>query len=149
VRRFETSPLFALQREMDEVLNSFVRGYDVAPLDVERTFGGFTPSVDITEDEKEVHVKAELPGVDEKDVEISLTDGRLSIRGEKKAATEEKRKDYWLQESCYGSFSRIITLPDGIDTEKIDAHFTNGVLDITLPRLAEATAKVKKIEIKH
>jgi HSP20 family protein len=148
LRRVEISPFFTFSRELDEVLDSFVRGYDVAPVDVERTFGAFTPSVDILEDEKEVHVKAELPGLEEKDVEVNLTDGRLTIRGEKKEETEDKGKDYWHKESRYGSFTRVITLPEGIDAEKVDAHFKNGVLDITLPRLEEAKEKVKKIEIK-
>lgn len=148
IRQAEEHPLFALHREMNQMFDEFFRSFDLSPFGGRKNFGAFSPSVDVQEDEKEVIVKAELPGLDEKDVEVTLADDALTIRGEKKGEKEEKGKDYWHRETSYGSFRRVVPLPEGINTEKADARFKNGVLTVILPRLEEAKGKGKKIAIK-
>ncbi len=149
VRREEDFPFFGLQREMNRVFEDFFKGFDIAPSE---TFGDnlgtFTPSLDLKESEKEIVVTAELPGLDEKDFEILLADNTLTIKGEKKEEKEEKGKDYHRMERSYGCFSRVVSLPEGIDATKVDAQFKNGVLKISLPRTADAQSKVKKIAVK-
>lgn len=148
MQRAEEHPFLALHREMDRMFDDFFRRIDLSPFDGGRSWGAFMPSVDVREDEKEVTVKAELPGMDEKDVEVSLTDSGLTIKGEKRAEKEEKGKDNWYRETSYGSFHRVIPLPEGLDREKAAARFKNGVLTVTLGRREEAKAKEKKIAIK-
>ena len=106
------------------------------------------PSLDVYEEKDSVVVKAELPGMDEKDIEVNLTDNDLTIRGEKKDEKEEKGKDYWHRETSYGAFRRVIPLPEGLNREKVDARFKNGVLTITLTKLDGAKAKEQRIPIK-
>lgn len=142
------NPFYALQREMSRVFDDFSRSLDLAPFGVETGGGSFYPSIDVKEGEKEITVRAELPGMEEKDIDVSLVNNSLTIRGEKKEEKEEKGKDYWRRETSYGSFSRTIPLPDEIDTEKVDAHFKNGVLTINIPKLESSSQKHKKITIK-
>ncbi len=142
-------PFFSMQREMNRMFDDIFRGFDLTSFGGRRSFGDFSPSVDVRKDEKEVTIKAELPGIDEKDIEVTLTDEALTIRGEKKEEQkEDDGKGYWHRETSYGSFLRVIPLPEGLNTEKINAHFKNGVLTVTLPRLKEAKAKGKRIAIK-
>jgi len=150
LRRVGEHPFFSLQREMNQMFDDIFRGFDLTSFGGGRSFGDFSPSVDVREDEKEVAIKAELPGMDEKDIEVTLADEALTIRGEKKEEQEkeDKGKGYWHRETSYGSFLRVIPLPEGLDTEKIDARFKNGVLTVTLPRLKEAKAKGKRIAVK-
>ncbi|MBN2438634.1 MAG: Hsp20/alpha crystallin family protein [Deltaproteobacteria bacterium] len=143
----EEHPFFSLQREMNRMFDDIFRGFDVTS-PAGRSFGTFSPSVDVREDDKEVTVKAELPGMEEKDIDVSLTGDGLTIKGEKKDEKEEKGKGYWHRETSYGDFQRFIPLPEGLNTEKVDARFRNGVLTVTLPRLKEAKAKGKKVAIK-
>ena len=140
----ETDPFRALQRRMDHQFDDFARGYRWpfangrnAPM----------PQIDVSETDADVTIEAELPGVDEKDIGVTLTDNLLTIKGEKKQEKEEKNKDYHLTERSYGSFSRSMTLPFDADPKKIRAKFDAGVLKITLPKPAEVKAKVKKIAI--
>jgi HSP20 family protein len=105
------------------------------------------PRLDVSETETEVRVEAELPGVDEKDIEVTLSNGRLLITGEKKQEKEEKKKDYHLVERSYGSFARSIGLPFAADPEQVKASFAKGVLTVTVPKPAEVKAKEKKIAI--
>lgn len=146
--RAEDHPFFNLQREMNQMFDDFFRGFDLVPFGGRRGLGTFSPSIDVREGEKEITIKAELPGLDEKDVEVTLTDDALTIRGEKKDEKEEKGKDYWHRETSYGSFHRVIPLPKGLSHEKADAHFKKGILTITLPRLEEAKVQGKKIAVK-
>lgn len=106
------------------------------------------PAFDLAEKEKEYEITAELPGLDEKDVEIRLSNHSLTIKGEKKEEREEKQKDYYLSERRYGSFYRSFQLPEGVDADKIDATFAKGVLTVKLPKTAEARKAEKKISIK-
>lgn len=148
LRRAEDHPFFALQREINEMFDDFFRGFDLAPFGETRWAREFVPSVDVREDEKEVIVKAELPGMDEKDIDVSLADDILTIKGEKKEEKEDKGKDFYRREIRCGAFNRAIQLPSGLDTDKAEARFKNGVLTITLPKLEEAKEQRKKIAIK-
>ena len=102
---------------------------------------------DVSETDKALELTAELPGIDEKDVELVLSDGVLTLKGEKRAEKEEKEKDYYLSERRYGAFSRSMRLPETVDPGKIKATFDKGVLRIVVPKRAEAKAKKKKIAI--
>lgn len=114
-------------------------------------FGGATamaPRVDVTEDDNAYEITAEMPGVEEKDVEITVKEDRLTLRGEKKSEKEEKKKDYHMTERSYGSFERSFRLPADVAAEKIQANFAKGVLTLTLPKTPEAKSKERKIAIK-
>ena len=106
------------------------------------------PQIDETEDEKAFHVTAELPGMDEKDVDITLSDRRLIIRGEKKRDEKEEGKDSCRRERSYGAFRRMIELPGDVDESKIEASFKKGVLKIELPKTKEAQKKIRHIDVK-
>jgi HSP20 family protein len=140
VARRDANPFLSLQQEVERLFDDFARGFPA--------FGptSLTPSMDVTETDKEIELTAELPGLEEKDVQINLADNVLTIRGEKKAEKEEKDKNYHLVERSYGAFSRSIELPGGVDADKIKATITKGVLKVTVPKPAAATAK--KIEVK-
>jgi HSP20 family protein len=148
LRRADENPFLALHREMNRMFDDFFRASDLAKFEEGEGWEAFSPAIDVRQDEKEVTVKAELPGMDEKDIEVSLSEQGLAIRGEKKAEKEEKGKQYWRREASYGAFRRVIPLPEGLDLEKVDARFKNGVLTVTLARREEATAREKKIAIK-
>jgi len=111
------------------------------------TVGTWSPAVDVIENEKEYLVKAELPEVKKEDVKVSVDDGVLTIRGERKQENEEKGKKFHRVERMYGSFTRSFTLPDEIDSTKVAADFKDGVLNVRLPRSPEK-AKAKAIEVK-
>jgi HSP20 family protein len=102
--------------------------------------------VDVAEMEDEIKVSAELPGLDNEDIDVSLSDDVLTISGEKKEEKEEKGKNYYRSERSYGAFRRDIPLPSQVDADKVDAVFQKGVLTITLPKTAEA--KAKKVTVK-
>jgi HSP20 family protein len=107
----------------------------------------WVPAFDIAETETEIVVKAELPGMDVKDIEITLTDGLLTIKGEKKREHEDKRENYHRIERQYGSFSRSVSLSKGVKADAIDAGYKDGVLTVTLPKAEEH--KPRKIEVKN
>lgn len=143
-----------MQRFFDQFWNrgglpSLRRMFDAEPLWQNLPSVGFaTPAVDVAEDDKAYHITAELPGMSEKDIEVSLSGDTLTIKGEKRDEKEEKAKNYHVSERHYGSFQRSFTLPDRIDRDKIDASFSAGVLTLTLPKTAEAVQQQKKIEVK-
>jgi HSP20 family protein len=145
-RREEENPFAMLRREMDSLFDNFFRGFDVGPF--EGRIGTFIPRIDITENDKEIRISAELPGIDEKDIDLSINKEMLTIKGEKKEKKEDKGKDYYRMERSYGSFSRSIPLPAEVDTDKIEAKFKKGVLDVTLPKTAKAISDAKKITVK-
>jgi len=105
------------------------------------------PSVDIAETDDNFLITAELPGIDEKNVDITLDDGTLTIKGEKKVSTEEKQGELYSRERSYGIFQRSFEIPDIIDENKIDASFSNGVLTVKIPKTPEAKKEIKKILI--
>ena len=106
------------------------------------------PTVDVSETDKAYEITAELPGMDEKNVEVKLANGSLTIKGEKQDEKEEKKKDYHMRERSYGSFERSFQVPDGVDADKIEANFKKGVLTVILPKSAEAQKAEKKITVK-
>ncbi len=138
----------SLQREVDRVFDEFTRGFPsfgVSAMGAAR-LPELTPRMDVTETEKEFEITAELPGLEEKDVQVNVADGVLTIRGEKKAEKEEKDKSYHLVERSYGAFSRSLDLPEGVDADAIEASIANGVLKVSVPK--PAPAQVKKIDVK-
>jgi len=107
---------------------------------------GWAPAVDMVDRKDEILLRADLPGFTEKDVEVTVQDSMLTIKGERKAETEEKKDDYYCCERTFGAFTRSLTLPAGVDADKVKATFKNGVLEVRLPKAPEA--KGKKIEVK-
>jgi HSP20 family protein len=152
------APFFSLRREMDRLFDDFGRGFWQLPtrrsiFDVEPIWGAdatwdVTPAVDVAESEKAYELKAELPGMDEKNIEVKVANGNLIIKGEKQEEKEEKKKDYYMRERNFGSFERRFEMPEGVDADKIEASFKNGVLTLTLPKKLEAQKPAKKIEVK-
>lgn len=106
------------------------------------------PAFDLVEKDKHYEISAELPGIDEKNVEVKLSNHLLTIKGEKSESKEEEEKDYYLSERRYGSFQRSFQVPEGVDVDKIDAAFAKGVLTVRLPKTAEARKAEKKISVK-
>jgi HSP20 family protein len=122
--------------------------FDNALARLPAAFSRGIPAVDLVETEKAFELSAELPGVDAKDLDVTLADGILTIKGEKSEAKEEKDKGYYLSERRYGSFQRSLELPRGVDSEKIEANFSNGVLKLILPKTPERQKKDRKITVK-
>jgi HSP20 family protein len=138
VKREDTEPFGLLRREIDRLFEDFTRGFTFEPFRlIERRTRRFSPTVDVSETDKNVTVKVELPGMDEKDVKLSVMDGHLMIRGEKTEEKEEKRKGYYRTERSFGEFNRIIPVPTGVDTKKLSTVFKKGLLSITLPKTKE------------
>ena len=149
-KRDVANPFSALKAEVDSLFDSFIGGLPAFSGMFGSSGGrGFalTPHMDVTETDNEIVVEAELPGIDEKEVSLSLQDGVLTIRGEKKHERDEEKENYRMMERRYGSFQRSFAVPDGVDTDKIEAHFKNGVLTITLPKTVQAQKNEKKIAI--
>jgi HSP20 family protein len=148
----------AFRQEIDRLFDRFDGGitfpsmrrmFDVEPFwRAEAPFGANLPAVDVSEDDKAFTITAELPGLDEKDVAVSVADDMLTLKGEKRQEKDEKDKGYHLSERSYGLFRRSFHLPEGVDQEKIAANFAKGVLTLTLPKSEKAQKKEKKIEIK-
>ncbi|MBS9718083.1 Hsp20/alpha crystallin family protein [Pseudohalocynthiibacter aestuariivivens] len=157
--RSQWHPLLDLREEIENVFDEFqggwpfgrlARQWKVPTLSTPFDFGTKVPAIDVIDKEKEVQIKAELPGMDENDIEVELSDRMLTIRGEKKEEREEGEKEgnYYLSERRYGSFTRSLAVPEGVNTDKVDASFSKGVLTVTLPKLPEAKAKTKKVKVK-
>ena len=133
-----------MRRDMDRLWDSFLEG---APGRRGEERGEWLPSLDVSETKNELVVKAEVPGMDAKDIDISLSDGTLTIKGEKKQEKEEKEADYQLVERSYGSFIRSIRLPKEVQADKINASYKDGILKIALPKSEEAKKKEIKIKV--
>lgn len=139
--------LLDLHNEVDKVFNTFLKDFS------EKPFGKlseelFSPIVDVSETDKELTVTAELPGVKEEDVSVSLNDNILTIKGEKKMEKEEKGKTFQRIERSYGQFSRSFTLPFKADASKVDATFEKGLLNIIIAKPKDAVSKANNIKIK-
>jgi HSP20 family protein len=157
-RPAEWRPFESLRGEIDRLFEDFQVGswrppfgravFDLEPFWRGEMSWGKTPAVDVVNKEKAYEITAELPGMDESNIDVKFSDGTLTIKGEKKEDKEEKKKDYYLSERRYGSFQRSFAVPDGVDSDKIDAQFKDGVLTVTLPKTAEAQKSEKKIAIK-
>jgi HSP20 family protein len=135
------SPFDLLQTEIERVFDSF-NGWPAA-----FTERAFSPSMEVVETDNAIEVSTELPGIDEKDVEISVSDNVLTIRGEKKFEKDEKKKNYRLVERSYGSFERSIALPQGVDASKVKAKMTKGVLKVEVPKPAASKAQQVRINV--
>ncbi|MGO8842954.1 MAG: Hsp20/alpha crystallin family protein [Methyloceanibacter sp.] len=154
----EWRPLANLRREIDRLFDDFHLGgwrlpiartlFDAEPFWRGATGWGAVPAVDIAEKDKEYEIAAELPGMDDSNIDVKFADGVLTIKGEKKEEKEEKKKDYYLSERRYGSFQRSFQVPESVDADKIEAKFVNGVLTVRLPKSPEAQKNEKKIAIK-
>ncbi len=146
------NPVYSLQQEMNRLFDDFFSAdFGLTPFKgfgLSEGFGAFNPSIDVTENDKEIKVSAELPGLSEDDIEVSLSGDTLTISGEKKAEKEDKGKNYYKMERSYGSFRRVIPLPCEVETDKVNAAFKKGVLNIVLPKTPQAQKAVKKIAIK-
>jgi HSP20 family protein len=142
----ETDPFLMFHREMNRLFEDFSRGFGLAPFGQERLFGGTGgwPNIEVSDSDKEVVVTAELPGLGEKDIDVELANGVLSIKGEKKTETEDK--DRLFSERYYGRFERRIPV-DEVEEDKVSASFKNGVLTVTLPKSAKTQENVKRITI--
>jgi HSP20 family protein len=141
-------PFENLRREIDHAFENFHPGSWRWPFGRRELAWGMAPAVDIVEKEKAYEITAELPGMDEKNVDVKLSNGMLTIKGEKSEEKEEKKKDYYLSERRYGSFQRSFPVPEGVDPDKVEANFKKGVLTVTLPKTADAQKQEKKIAIK-
>src|SRR5919107_994757 len=143
--RDEGDPFMTLHREMNRLFDDVFRGFDMAPFGSLSGMGRMAgwPTVEVIETDREVRVSAELPGMDQNDVEVLMNDGVLTIRGEKKSEIEDKERAF--SERSYGRFERRIPLGQDVDENKVEAAFKNGVLTVTLPKSAKAASQVKRI----
>jgi HSP20 family protein len=148
-------PLETLQKEIDRLFSDFSLAWpfrrsslSLEPFWQTDMSWGAMPAVDVVEKDKTYEITAELPGMDEKDIELKVTGDTLTITGEKHEEKEEKKKDFYLSERRYGSFRRAFLIPDDVDTDHIDASFRKGVLTVALPRKAGAEKPEKRIEVK-
>jgi HSP20 family protein len=146
----------SFRSEMDRLFDRFAGGFGFPSLrrmfDAEPAWrSSFTfsaPAIDMSEDEKAYKISAELPGLDTKDVDLSISGNTLVLKGEKRQEKEEKQKNYYWSERSYGSFQRAFELPASVDHDKVSADFSKGVLTITLPKTPQAQKQQKKIEVK-
>jgi HSP20 family protein len=151
--RDERDPVAALQSDVNRAFADFLRMVNL-PLPMASWPGMFTDSVagmrvDVEETDKEVRVSAELPGIDEGDIDVRVSDGMLVISGEKRADREADETGYILRERSFGRVERALPVPDGIDADAAQATFKNGVLTVTIPKTAQAQNSAKRIPVKH
>ncbi|GGF44606.1 heat-shock protein Hsp20 [Youhaiella tibetensis] len=139
-----------LHREIDRLFNDFSRGFGApAPLAGPGEQFGLMPDMDVHEADGRIMLTMELPGVAEKDVDITFNDNLLTISGEKRSETENRNGNAYRSERSFGSFSRSMSLPFRIEPDKVEARFENGLLKVTVPRPADAGPQTKRIEIRH
>lgn len=143
----------SMRDEMDRMFERFEHGFPRWPLTLSRGNGGhgrqfIVPDLDVHDNGKQLMIEVDLPGIDEKDVSVTLANGMLTIKGERKAAHEESKDDYYLCERSYGAFERSLRLPDSIDEGKVGVRFDKGVLKVIAEKRPEALKAEKKIEIK-
>jgi len=145
-----SQPILELRDALNQVFEDFFKGIEGLTTSGlgESGYGLFSPDVDISEDEKQIEITVEVPGVDPKDISVELEDDVITIRGEKKQEEERKGRQYYQMERIYGAFQRSFQLPFKVEESKVEATFSNGILRIVLPKSEEAMEKVKKIHIK-
>jgi HSP20 family protein len=144
------NPLVRFHGDLDKLFENFFQGFPLLPS--QRKGGGswdglILPQVDIGESKKNYTITVEVPGVDEKDIDLTLADGTLTIRGEKRYEQEDSDKQYHRVERSYGSFQRMLSLPTDADENRVGAKFKNGVLTITVDKNPQLTPSGKKIAI--
>ena len=142
-------PFYSLQHQMNSLFDDFFSGCNAVPHSmVTGELGAFSPSIDVKESDKDFIIRAELPGVNDKDVEVTVTNNAVTIKGEKKEDKEDKGENYYYMERSYGSFNRVIPLEMETDANKAEASFKNGILNITIPKKPSAKTKGTKVPIK-
>lgn len=139
-------PMLSLQDEINRMFGDFFT--DRLPAQFSADSLQHVPSMDVVETDNEIRVSAELPGMKAEDVEVSASDGYLTIKGEKKQEKEEKTQGFYRRERSYGSFHRAVALPEIADADNCKAEMKDGVLTITVPKKVEAAKKPQKIEVK-
>lgn len=142
------NPIATLQREMNQVFESFFKRFSKGFGEIDWPWGHSEARSDVVQTDGAVEVSIELPGMGLEDIEVSVANDMLTIKGEKKVERQEEKKGYYLSERSYGAIWRSIPLPPGVDGEKAEASFRNGVLNVRLPQTEEAQAKVKRIAVK-
>jgi HSP20 family protein len=147
--------MVSLRHEIDRLLDEFGAGFWRRPLPrrmqdwlPDATDLALRPATEFAECDGEYRLTAELPGMSAEDIDIKLTDGTISIRGEKTEARKEEKENYMVSERRYGRFQRTLSLPPGVDADAISADFSNGVLTVTLPKTPQAKEKERKVEVK-
>ncbi len=143
VRSENGNPLVNFHQQMNRLFDDFWRDFDDGGMSLAQTLE--FPRLEVSDDDKTVTIRAELPGMDEKDVEVVVNDGVLTLRGEKTSETEDKNRR--MSEVFYGRFERQIALPPGVEEDKANATFKNGVLTVALPKSKDAQEKGKRIPI--
>jgi HSP20 family protein len=151
VRRDGLDPVHALQSDINRAFEDFWRGFGPPhPGALSTEFPNPSlPPIDLHETDRQVEVLVELPGMEEKDIDVSVAEGTLMIRGEHKSERESKDKGYIRRERSFGAIERMVPLPDGLDLDATKATFKNGVLSVMIPKTAEARDAVKRISVRH
>jgi HSP20 family protein len=150
-------PFESLRREVDRVFEDFIMDpfrlpfrrpvFDIEPF-WQPVSWITSPAIDLIERDDAFEMTADMPGLDEKDVEVKVANGVLTVKGQKQQEKEEKKKDFHLRERRFNSYERSIRVPETVEPEKIEASFKNGVLKVVLPKTLEARKSVKKVEVK-
>ena len=155
--------LTTLREEIDNIFDRFAedwpglpkvfgKGWTYPVVDFERRMKlpklDITPRVDVSESDDSYGIAVELPGMTEKDIELTLSDDSLTLKGEKKVEREEKKKNYHVSERSYGSFQRTFRVPNGVDQNKVEAAYSKGVLNVSLPKTEVAKSNKRSIEVK-
>ena len=134
--------------ELSTLRNRMDRLWNRMATEEEPTLANWSPTSDVIETKNEILIRAELPGIDEKKIDVEIEGGMLTIKGEREAEKESEQKGYRRIERSYGSFLRSFTLPPNVNPEKINANFTNGLLEVHLPKKEEAKPRAVKIDVK-
>jgi HSP20 family protein len=142
-------PFTAFRREIDRVFDGFFEGFGRPGRRVGTGWSGLTPTIDLVENEKDIVITAELPGLDEKDFEVTAAGDILTIKGEKKSEHEQRNGDSYYAERRYGSFSRSVRLPFEVSEAAIEAKYDKGVLTVQVPKPAELQRPVRRIEVRR
>jgi HSP20 family protein len=150
-RREEMDPFLRLRDQMNQLFDGFFDDpWSLHPFETfDSNYSAFMPRLEMTETDADVKVSVELPGMDEKDVQVSLENQVLTISGEKKSESKDKGEGYFRSERTYGMFRRQLTLPEGVNEDDVNAVFKNGVLSVTFPKRQVVNAAAKKISIKR
>ena len=147
VKQSEYDPFLTLQHDMNRMFDDFFnRSFGLHPIGFDQGWEQFQPRIDVIDDEKKIKVTAELPGLEEKEIKLTLTQNTLQISGEKKVESEDKGQNYYRMERSYGTFRRSISLPCEVDADNIKATFKKGILIVVLPKIIEA-GQCKRITI--
>jgi HSP20 family protein len=143
------SPLLELHRDLDDIFGGFWEGPGLIPAEERAAFRDFQPHMDVSENDEAFTVAVELPGIEQKDVDLSLTDDLLVIQGEKRAAAKDEGEARHSVERLHGRFQRAIRLPRPVKADAVEATFKNGVLTIRLPKSAEARERRVPIQVQE